>query len=94
MAAMIGISELKDRRERFGGDKRAINRHSVRVYECAGQTFTLDRVNDACPPYFTLGQDSTGKTLPVNGERLWGDGWSWGKAEDAAMIVIYQAANK
>ncbi len=47
--------EIRELRANFGGDKHAINRHSVRFYEWEGVGFfQLDRNMSCCPPCFEL----------------------------------------
>lgn len=92
------IRELKDRRETYGHDERAINKHSIRVYETSGvrglkkMEFTLNRTLDGCPPFYELYYFKPDTFLPthlkVNSEQYWGDGLSWPKAEQQAFKVI------
>jgi hypothetical protein len=101
------VKEFPNLRERFGGGKTAINKHSVRYYGHGGQHYRLDRTLDASPPFFTLeslqvnpGQDferayfygelphQIPKTLKVNGQRHWGDGFTWKQAEAMAEMTL------
>ena len=75
-------------RERFGGDKTAINRHSVRRYVDieTGEEYTLNKTLDACPPcYQAEGPRAHDRkrifTPSVKGlDAYWGSGWTWRKA--------------
>jgi hypothetical protein len=92
------VIELPFGRESFGGDSDAINRHSIRHYvSSSGSEYTLDRTLDGCPPFFTLWAHTTsrhafipsfGRAVPVDGAEQWGDGWSWSRAEAAALAAI------
>lgn len=98
------ITELQDRRETYGHDERAINRHSVRVYQASGPKrprttgpvesleFHLNRTLDGCPPFYTLYFYKPASALPtylnLNGEPYWGNGLSWPKAEQHAFKAI------
>lgn len=94
------MRELLEKRETFGGgDGRAINKHSVRVYEHEGRLYTLDRTLDACPPFFTLTlQPASGsglsETIKVQGRGCWGDGYLWRRAEAIAVEVVLERAGK
>ena len=75
------------RRERYGRDRRAINRHSDRRYrDGGGSLYLLSRTLDGCPPFFEaygpFAADRQGHLprLPVGGREYWGDGWSWKRA--------------
>lgn len=95
---MNEIVELVEKRERFGGgsayrDSRAINRHSVRVFEYKGRKYTLDRTLDSVPPFYTLTRQpesgfGIGVTVKVNGRDSWGEGWSWSRAVANALHAI------
>jgi hypothetical protein len=83
--------ELRELRDRFGSDKRAINRHSVRYYQYGPYRYMLDRTLDVKPPYFILYQQGTSVFTPivkVNGKGAWGDDWSWARAEEAAYQAV------
>ena len=73
-------------RERFGGDRRAINRHSVRYYLVeSGLILAMDRTTDGMPMFFstTLRKvDFVGvvPSLRIEGQQCWGSGYSWIKA--------------
>ena len=94
----VTIAEIPWGRERYGGDARAINRHSTRSYVSDnGCEYTLDRTLDALPPYFTLWAHTTalysfipslGEVVPVDGADHWGDGWGWPQAQQAALRAI------
>lgn len=87
------MNELREFRESFGGaDRRAINRHSVRVYVFGGRRYTLDRNLSAVPHYFTLYRHDPRHLIQpevkVNGLRCWGDGLSWPKAVALAAEAV------
>ena len=92
------IKELKDRRETYGNDDRAINLHSIRVYEISGvkktgkMEFLLRRTLDGCPPFFSLCYCKPDSLLPTylkaNGVQYWGSGLSWPRAEQQAFGAI------
>jgi hypothetical protein len=90
------MRELTEKREAFGGgDGRAINKHSVRVYEHDGRLYTLDRTLDGCPPFFTLFRrpasgEGMSETIRVNGAEHWGSGLSWPKAEAVAVEAVLE----
>ena len=90
------MRELAEKRETFGGsDGRALNKHSVRIYEHEGRLFTLDRTLDACPPFFTLTRqpasgEGLSETIRVNGEDHWGDGYSWPRAVGLAVEAVLE----
>lgn len=82
------LKEVEHEREIFGGgDGKAINRHSVRVYKTDdGHTVVLDRTLDAVPPCFEIygpylkGFIGITPSTPVDGNRYFGDGWNWPQA--------------
>jgi hypothetical protein len=92
------ITELRDRRETYGHDGRAINKHSIRVYETSGVRrrgaieFFLNRTLDGCPPFYELYYFEPNSFLPtylnVNGVQYWGGGLSWREAERQAFGAI------
>ena len=95
------IIELRDRRETYGHDSRAINRHSLRVYRVIGvnppatiasSEFHLNRTLDGVPPFYELYFYKPMSAMPtylnVKGQRYWGDGLSWAKAEQHAFKAI------
>jgi hypothetical protein len=92
------ITELEDRRETYGRDERAINKHSVRVYRVSGvrrrgdMEFHLNRTLDGCPPFYNLYAHKDGSVppthLPVNGKQYWGGGLGWAEAERLAFRAI------
>jgi hypothetical protein len=94
----INITELKNKRETYGGDSRSINRHSVRVYESRRPVdnepieFYLNRTLDGCPPFYCLylykPVSSRPTMLKIESEEYWGSGLSWEKAEARAMNRI------
>jgi len=97
----MNIKELKQRREQYGHDERAINKHSVRVYHASGAKrkgamqpleFHLNRTMDGCPPFYSLYYYKPVSALPshltVNGAQYWGGGFSWSKAEQQAFRAI------
>lgn len=82
---MKGLIEIK--REVYGHDGRAINRHSERWYEDeADNRYILSRTLDGVPPFFEaygpFRPDYVGMLphLRVLGLEYWGDGWSWRRA--------------
>ena len=82
---MKRITEI--RRETYGHDARAINRHSERWYEDeAGNRYVLSRTLDGVPPFFEaygpFRPDHEGflPRLRVRGLEYWGDGWNWRRA--------------
>ena len=79
------LKEIK--RETYGHDARAINRHNERWYEDrAGNRYILSRTLDGCPPFFEaygpFNTDHEGllPRLEVLGREYWGDGWTWRRA--------------
>ena len=79
------LTEVK--RETYGHDARAINRHSERHYEDrAGNRYILSRTLDGVPPFFEAygpyQKDHEGflPRLMVAGQEYWGDGWAWQRA--------------
>ena len=46
--------ELRDKREVYGNDERAINRHSIRVYAIDGIEFIINKTLDGIPPFYQL----------------------------------------
>lgn len=81
---------MEIRRETYGHDARAINRHSERWYrDAAGGVYVLSRTLGGCPPFFEaygpFGEEHQGMLtrLRVGGLEYWGDGWSWTRAETA-----------
>ena len=88
---MCEIMELLNSRERYGGDKSAINRHSIRVYMYNGKTYVLDRTTDCNPRFYELYERTDGifsKTIKIFGKRYWGDGISWKHAIKIARYTI------
>jgi hypothetical protein len=82
------MKRLKEiRRNTYGHDARAINRHSERWYEdAAGNRYVLSCTLDGCPPFFEaygpFKADHEGllPRLKVAGQEYWGDGWKWRRA--------------
>ena len=77
-------------RDVYGHDERAINLHSERTYrDQDGKLYVLSRTLDGIPPFFEAygpyREDHCGilPRLRVNGQKHWGDGWSWEKAVTA-----------
>ena len=75
------------RRETYGHDARAINRHSERWYEDkAGNRYVLSCTLDGIPPFFEaygpfrVDHEGLLPRLKVLGKEYWGDGWTWRKA--------------
>lgn len=87
--------ELREFRQRFGGgDGKAIDRHSIRVYSYGRQRYTLDRINSVSPPCFTLYyQDRLQRVFTpvvlIEGQAMWGDNLSWEKAEEIAKKAAH-----
>ena len=87
----MNTTELTEiRRETYGHDGRAINRHSERWYHDAdGNLYVLSRTLDGCPPFFEAygpfpeGHEGLPPRLLVDGKEYWGDGWSWPSATAA-----------
>lgn len=84
----MNLIEIK--RETYGHDGRAINRHSERWYEDElGNRYILSRTLDGVPPFFEaygpFHPDHEGMLpqLKVRGQEYWGDGWSWARALQA-----------
>lgn len=83
-------------RERFGGDKTAINRHSVRRYVDieTGDQYTLDKTLDGAPPFYHAeGPRAHDRTRPFTPSvkhlaECWGDGWPWRKAVRALLQAL------
>ena len=78
---------IEFRRETYGHDGRAINRHSERWYrDRNGNLYVLSRTLDGCPPFFEacgpFPEDFEGllPRLLVDGQEYWGDGWAWRSA--------------
>ena len=85
--------EVREEREIYGNDTRAINRHSVRCYRVPGNTVKifLDKTLDASPPCYELYTFDMGvviANIPVNGKRFFGDGLTWGQAIKVAGEAI------
>ena len=83
----MGNQLTEIRRETYGHDSRAINRHSERWYrDSTGRLYVLSRTLDGCPPFFEaygpFGEDREGllPRLLVDGQQYWGDGWPWRRA--------------
>ena len=81
---------VETRRETYGHDGRAINRHSERWYRDGdGNLYVLSRTLDGCPPFFEAYGPFTEKhegllpRLTVDGQQYWGDDWSWARATAA-----------
>lgn len=82
------MRRLKEiRRETYGHDATAINRHSDRWYEDeARNRYVLSRTLDGIPPFFEaygpFKEDHEGvlPRLKVLGQEYWGDGWNWQRA--------------
>lgn len=84
------MKEIKEERKRYGGDKNAINRHSVRAYKFDGHDnlIYLNKTLDGSPPFYEIYEYSANNhgnflstTIPVNGFRFFGSGLSWKQAE-------------
>ncbi len=75
------------KRETYGHDGLAINRHADRTYEDkTGNCYVLSRTLDGIPPFFEaygpFKADHEGvlPRLKVQGKEYWGDGWTWQRA--------------
>lgn len=75
------------RRETYGHDARAINRHSERWYEdAAGNRYVLSCTLDGRPPFyeaygpFRATHQGVLPRLRVAHQEYWGSGWSWHRA--------------
>ena len=75
---------IETRRETYGHDDRAINRHSERWYQDGdGNCYVLSRTQDGCPPFFEaygpFPEEHEGllPRLLIDGQAYWGDDWSW-----------------
>ena len=84
---MSTVRLIEIRRETYGHDDRAINRHSERWYrDTAGNLYVLSRALDGCPPFFEaygpFPEEHEGllPRLLIDGQEYWGDGWPWAKA--------------
>jgi hypothetical protein len=82
---MKRIREIK--RETYGHDTRAINRHSERWYkDAADNRYVLSRCLDGIPPFyeaygpFKADHEGLLPRLMVAGQEYWGDGWPWRRA--------------
>jgi hypothetical protein len=90
------LIELKDRREVFGHDKRAINRHSIRIYQdpIDKRIYQLDKQLDGIPPFYTAYGPMTenfqgvAPVLKVEGQERWGSAYSWREAEEAFFHAV------
>jgi len=101
---IINITEIKNKRETYGGDSRSINRHSVRVYESSRPVdnepieFYLNKTLDGCPPFYCLyfykPVSSRPTMLKIEGMEYWGSELSWEKAEVMAMKAIRDLLKK
>lgn len=85
---MKRLTEIK--RETYGHDGRAINKHSERTYKDAeGNVYVLSRTLDGCPPFFEAygpyqaDQQGALPRLRVMGKEYWGNGWTWPAAVKA-----------
>ena len=62
------LAEIKSEREVFGNDGRAINKHSIRIYEDAqtGEFFEINKTLDGVPPFYELFSRSDLRRKTVN----------------------------
>ena len=81
---------IEIRRETYGHDCRAINRHSERWFrDTEGNLYVLSKTLDGCPPFFEaygpFPEEHEGllPRLLIDGQEYWGDGWSWKRATAA-----------
>lgn len=91
------MKEIIEERKRYGGNKDAINRHSVRAYKFDGHDplIYLNKTLDGSPPFYEIYSfDSPNKLLstniPVNGNRYFGDGFTWKQAEKQLKQTIQE----
>ena len=89
------VVELPHLRERFGGDKHAINKHSIRIYEDQrGRRWYLDKTLDGVPPFYSVSGPWTPGTktfaphLKVMGENYWGSGLGWTSAVHRFFFAV------
>ncbi len=92
------IIELKHKRETYGHDERAINKHSIRIFQVKRTgvkepvEFILNKTLDGCPPFYSLYFYKPASSLPtmmkIEDKEYWGSGLSWVKAEAMAFKVI------
>ncbi len=94
------LAEMKALRESYGGDKNAINRHSVRYYEWPDVGFfAIDRTLNGNPKFFELTElyhdprkqsekFYIPRTIPIGRNRYFGDGLNWPQAEQLASEAI------
>jgi hypothetical protein len=82
-------------RDYYGHDERAINKHSVRVYEDEkGQRYNLSRTTDGIPRFFEAygpyAADFLGflPRFKVNDRDYWGEGIGWKKAQRIFLGII------
>lgn len=83
------------KREVYGHDSRAINRHRERWYEDeAANRYILSRTLDGVPPFFEAygpyRPDHRGvlPRLKVQGQDYWGSGWTWRQALRAFCLEL------
>ena len=82
---MKALKEI--RRETYGHDSKAINKHSDRWYKDEdGKLYVLSKTLDAFPLFFEAygpfveNHEGLLPRLLINGKEYWGDGWNWRKA--------------
>ncbi|MDD5677074.1 MAG: hypothetical protein PHW60_03660 [Kiritimatiellae bacterium] len=83
------------KRETYGHDHRAINKHSERWFrDNCGRLFVLSRTLDGCPPFFEAygpfaeSHEGVLPRLRVAGKEYWGKGWTWKQAIKAFCAEI------
>jgi len=78
----------------------AINHHHRKFYEEAGSFYLLDKTMDGAPPFYSfhaldfdprIGGGFIGPHIQVQGKDYWGDGLSWGEAEELIRPIIEKA---
>jgi len=96
----IEIKELRSERQTYGGDKRAINRHSERTYKSSrGNKYILSKTLDGSPPFYEVYYDESHvplgymmskimRHIRINGESYWGNGLTWKQAEEIFFAEI------
>jgi hypothetical protein len=100
----IVVDTINELSVSFGGDKNAINKHSIRYYKVMlfekPIFFRLDRNLSGSPKFFNLTKmehdpretsdhDYIPRTVKVEGKENWGDGYSWPKAETSMFNALF-----
>lgn len=85
--------EVREEREVYGNDDRAINRHSVRCYLVPGHDYKicLDKTLDGVPQFYELYScEKSSDYILVGGRRCFGEGLNWNQAVKLAGEAIEQ----